>query len=168
MKIVILGAGIVGFQIAKQLIDENKNVVIIDRDMRVAKHASNYLDCMVVHDEGNNIEVLNKAGVDKADFFIAVTDSDELNMISCGLVSSAFKVPFKIARVRNLEYSRTQILGSPFLGIDHIVNPDIEASKVITRSRTAMTICRWRAVRSKSPPAVARVRAYLRAVVPSR
>ncbi len=134
MKIVILGAGIVGFQLAKQLINENKNVVIIDRDMRVARHASNYLDCMVVNDEGNNIEVLKKAGVDKADFFIAVTDSDELNMISCGLVSSAFKVPFKIARVRNLEYSRTQILESPFLGIDHIVNPEIEASKVITRS----------------------------------
>ena len=134
MKIVILGAGIVGFQIAKQLIDENKNVVIIDRDMRVARHASNYLDCMVVNDEGNNIEVLNKAGVDKADYFIAVTDSDELNMISCGLVSSAFEVPFKIARVRNLEYSRTQILESPFLGIDYIVNPEIEASKVITRS----------------------------------
>jgi trk system potassium uptake protein TrkA len=134
MKVVVLGAGDVGFQIAKQLIDENKNVVVIDRDMRVTKHAATYLDCMVINDEGNNIEVLKKAGINKADFFIAVTDSDELNMISCGLVSSEFKVPFKIARVRNLEYSRTHTVGSPFLGIDHIVNPDIEVSKVISRS----------------------------------
>lgn len=134
MKIVIVGAGTVGFQIAKQLIDENKNVVVIEKDPKAAKQASNYLDCMVVNDEGNNIEVLKKAGIDKADFFISVTDSDEVNMISCGLVSSEFNVPFKIARVRNIDYSNTQFLKSPSLGIDHIVNPEIEASKVITRS----------------------------------
>jgi len=134
MKIVIVGAGTVGFQIAKQLIDENKDVVIIEKNPKVAKHAANHLDCMVINDEGNNIEVLKKAGVDKADFFISVTDSDEVNMISCGLVSSEFHVPCKIARVRNIDYSGTKISSSPFLGIDHIVNPEIEASKVITRS----------------------------------
>lgn len=129
-----MGAGIVGFQIAKRLIDENKNVVIIEKDPKVSKHAANHLDCMIINDEGNNIEVLKKAGVDKADFFISVTDSDEVNMISCGLVSSEFNVPCKIARVRNIDYSRAKISSSPFLGIDHIVNPEIEASKVITRS----------------------------------
>lgn len=134
MKVVIVGAGIVGFQIAKRLIDENKNVVIIEKDPKVSKHAANHLDCMIINDEGNNIEVLKKAGVDKADFFISVTDSDEVNMISCGLVSSEFNVPCKIARVRNIDYSRAKISSSPFLGIDHIVNPEIEASKVITRS----------------------------------
>jgi trk system potassium uptake protein TrkA len=134
MKIVIVGAGKVGFQIAKQLVDEKKNVVVIERDPQVAKHVTNYLDCMVINDEGNNIEVLRKAGVGKADFFIAVTDSDEINMISCGIVSSEFENPYKIARVRNLEYSETQISTSPFLGIDHILNPEIEVSKVITRS----------------------------------
>lgn len=134
MKIVIVGAGTVGFQIARQLIYEKKNVVLLERDPRVAKHASNYLDCMVINDEGNNLQVLKKAGIEKADFFIAVTDSDEVNMISCGLISSEMNIPFKIARVRNLDYSTTQISSSPFLGIDHIVNPEIEASKVITRS----------------------------------
>ncbi len=134
MKIVIVGAGIVGFQIAKQLIDENKDVVIIEKDPKVAKRITQYLDCMVINDEGNNIDVLKTAGIDKADFFISVTNSDEVNMISCGLVSSEFQVPCKIARVRNIDYSVTRISSSPFLGIDHIVNPEIEASKVIIRS----------------------------------
>lgn len=133
MKVIIVGAGGIGFQIAKQLIDENKNVVIIEKDPKVAKHTSNYLDCMVVNEEGNNIEVLKKAGIDKTDFFISVTDSDEVNMIACGLVASEFNAPFKIARVRNIEYTNTQFLESSFLGIDYIVNPEIEASKVITR-----------------------------------
>jgi len=134
MKAVIVGAGNVGFEIAKQLIDENKDVVIIEKDPKVAKHATNYLDCMVINDEGNNIEVLKNAGIDKADFFISVTNSDEMNMISCGLVSSEFNVPCKIARVRNIDYSSTRISSSPFLGIDYIVNPEIEASKVITQA----------------------------------
>lgn len=134
MKIVIVGAGTVGFQIARQLVDEQKDVVLIERDPRVARHASNYLDCMVIQGEGNNPEVLKKAGVDRADFFIAVTDSDELNMIACGMVSGPAHRPFKIARVRNIDYSRSQVHASPFLGIDHIVNPEIEASRVIGRS----------------------------------
>lgn len=134
MKIVIVGAGAVGFQIARQLITEGKDVVLVERDPKVAKHASNYLDCMVITGEGNNVDVLKQAGVRKADFFIAVTDSDEVNMISCGLVSSEVKGPYKIARVRNLDYSKAQISTSPFLGIDRIVNPEIEASRVITRS----------------------------------
>lgn len=134
MKIVIVGAGTVGFQIARQLIYEKKDVVLVERDPRAAKHASNYLDCMVINDAGNNPQVLKKAGIEKADFFIAVTESDEVNMISCGLVSSEVNIPYKIARVSNIDYSKTQVSSSPFLGIDQIVNPEIEASKVITRS----------------------------------
>jgi len=134
MKIVIAGASSLGLQIAKQLIDENINVVIIEKNLEKVKRASNHLDCMVVNGEGNNLEALKKAGIDKADFFISVTDSDEVNMISCGLVSSEFNIPYKIARVRNIDYSSTQFSVSPFLGIDYIVNPEIEASKVITRS----------------------------------
>jgi trk system potassium uptake protein TrkA len=134
MHIVILGAGSVGFHIAKQLIDEGKDVVIIEKDQKAVKHAINYLDCSVIHDVGNNVEVLKKANIDKADFFISVTDSDEVNMIACGLVANNTNVPNKIARVRNIDYSRARIMETPFLGIDHIVNPELEASKVIIRS----------------------------------
>ena len=134
MHVVILGAGSVGFQIAKQLIAEKKDVAIIEKDPKVAKYASNYLDCMVINDTGNNIDTLEQAGIDKADFFISVTDSDEMNMISCGLISNNSGAPKKIARVRNFDYTRSNFASGPFLGIDHIVNPEVEASKVIIRS----------------------------------
>ncbi|MDY6935245.1 MAG: Trk system potassium transporter TrkA [Spirochaetota bacterium] len=134
MKIVIVGAGEVGFQIAEQLIAENKDVVIIEQDSERVKYASNHLDCIVLQAEGNNIEILKEAGISKADYFISVTNSDEVNMIACGLVSSEFERPYKIARVRNLDYSRAKIFEKSFLGIDCIVNPEVEAAKVIANT----------------------------------
>jgi trk system potassium uptake protein TrkA len=134
MKIIIVGAGNIGIQIARQLIEENKDVVLIDRDPEKIKFAQNSLDCMVVHGEANARQTLEAAGIGDADFFISVTDSDELNMIACGLVSSEFKVPYKIARVRNIDYSDSRISDKPFLGIDYVINPEIEAARAITRS----------------------------------
>jgi trk system potassium uptake protein TrkA len=134
MNIIIVGAGSVGLQIARQLIDEKKNVVIIDRDQEKARYAAAHLDCMVVQGEVNNIDVLQKAGIAKADYFICVTGSDEMNMIACGLVSSEFEVPYKIARVRNLDYTNSKITETPFLGIDYIVNPEIEAAKAVLKA----------------------------------
>jgi len=103
MKAVIAGAGTVGQQIARQLIEENKDVVVIEQDPRIARRVSNYLDCMVINGEVNNLEILESAGVGNADFFIAVTDSDEINIISCGIVGEKFEVPCKIARIKNID-----------------------------------------------------------------
>lgn len=134
MRVVILGAGHVGFQVAKQLIDENKDVVIIERDTDVANRVSSRLDCLVINEAGNNVQVLRDAGVEDAEFFISVTDSDETNMIACGIVASEFDIPFRIARVRNIDYFHSKISGKSFLGIDYIVNPDIEAAGAIRRA----------------------------------
>lgn len=134
MKIIIMGAGNVGVRIARQLIDENKNVVLIDRDAEKVKLAMNSLDCMVIHGEANSRETLLEAGIEDADFFIGVTESDELNMIACGMVSSEFSVPYKIARVRNIDYSQSKISNESFLGIDYVINPEIEAARAIVRS----------------------------------
>ena len=131
MYIVIAGAGSIGLHIAQRLIDKDKDVVLIEKDFNRAKYLSNHLDCLVINDMANNIEVLQSAGTHKADYFISVTDSDEVNMISCGLVGSEFNVPYKIARVRNLEYSHAKIIQKPFLNIDLIVNPEVEAARVI-------------------------------------
>ncbi len=131
MKVVIVGAGTVGFEIAKQLVSENKNVVLLEKNVERAKYVSNLLDCQVINEAGNSIESLKKAGIENADFFISATNSDEVNMISCALVASEFKKPKKIARVRNLEYSNALFLGKPFLGADFIVTPEIEAAKQI-------------------------------------
>jgi trk system potassium uptake protein TrkA len=134
MGYIILGAGSVGFQLAKQLVDEGKDVVLIEKDPDKAKHADSQLDCLVLNEVGNNLETLRRAGIGKAEYFIGVTDSDEVNMIACGMVSGESGTPYKVARIRNIDYSDTQIVQNPFLGIHHIVNPEIEASRAIIRA----------------------------------
>ncbi|MDA3811343.1 MAG: Trk system potassium transporter TrkA [Spirochaetaceae bacterium] len=134
MNIIILGAGKVGFHLARQLINENKHVTIIERDSHRAKQVSNQLDCIVINDAGNNLEILKQAGLDKADYFISVTESDELNMITCGLASSYLSTIYTIARVRNIDYSHSNMSSQPMLGINHIINPEIEAAREIAKS----------------------------------
>lgn len=134
MNIVILGAGVVGYQIASQLIAEEHNVVIIESNPERARYVDNHLDCLVLNDEGNSIETLKKAGIEKADFFLSVVDSDEVNMIACGIVESEFNVPIKIARVRNIDYSRAKIFEKSFLGIDFVVNPEVETARLIANN----------------------------------
>jgi len=134
MKVVIVGAGVVGLQIAKQLVDEKKDVVLIERDGDRARLASNKVDCIVINKPGNSLEALRDAGADTADFFIAVTDSDEVNLISCVLVGDGAKGPYKIARVRNIDYASTAIATEGFLGIDYIVNPEVVAADTIIRT----------------------------------
>jgi len=131
MKIVVVGAGEVGFHIAEHLIKEGKDVVLIEKNADRAKFVSSHLDCMVVVGEGTNLDILKQAGIQKADAFISATDYDEVNMISCFIVSSEYSVPTKIARVRNMEYSKTRLVGHKYSGIDFIVNPEIEAAKSI-------------------------------------
>ena len=81
MHFIILGAGNVGYQLAKQLVDEDNNVTLIEKDAERAKQVSGLLDCLVINDVGNRLETLRKADIAKADYFIAVTDSEEVNMI---------------------------------------------------------------------------------------
>ena len=131
MNIVILGAGVVGSQIAAQLVSEKHDVVIIERNPDRAKYVSSHVDCLVINEEGNNINTLKKAGIEYADFFLSVVDSDEINMIACGLVESEFDVPIKIARVRNLDYSGSKIFDKSFLGINYIVNSEVETARLI-------------------------------------
>jgi trk system potassium uptake protein TrkA len=106
MRIVIIGAGLVGTQLAKYLIQEKHDVSLIEANEERARHASNRLDCLVIHDEGNSLHALEEAGIAKADALVCVTDSDELNMIICGLAASRYPGLLKIARVRNDDYVR--------------------------------------------------------------
>ena len=128
MNIVIVGAGEVGTHIATQLVAEQKDVVIIEKDPECAAKASNMLDCLVITGEGSNVDILEQAGADKADIFIAATSIDEVNMISCFVAGSTFNTPVKIARVRNVDYMRTRLLKNAAIGIDYLVNPEIEAA----------------------------------------
>jgi trk system potassium uptake protein TrkA len=143
MRIVIVGAGMVGTQLARHLIREKHDVSLIESNEERARHASNRLDCLVVQGEGNNLSALEEAGIAKADALICVTESDELNMITCGLAASRYPASLKIARVRNDDYLRLyqapggELHGEPSsegrkaLGIDCFVHPDIEASRSV-------------------------------------
>ncbi len=133
-KVVIAGAGTTGFQVARHLIADHKDVVLIEKDPETAKYAVNHLDCMVINDSGNRLPALREAGIDGADFFISVTNSDELNIVACSLVASEHEVPCKIARVRNPEYANTNHSGHSFADVDFFVNPEIEAARAIARS----------------------------------
>jgi trk system potassium uptake protein TrkA len=136
MHFIVLGAGNVGFQLAKQLIHEDRNVVLIEKDVEKAKQVAGLLDCLVINEVGNRLQTLRQAGIDKADYFIAVTDSDEINMIACGMASASGESGrlSKIARIRNLDYFETEGALEPSLGIDLVVNLEVEASKSIIRA----------------------------------
>jgi trk system potassium uptake protein TrkA len=131
MQIIIIGAGMVGTQLARHLIQEKHDVSVIEANEEKARHLSNHLDCMVLHDEGNNLTVLEEAGIAKAHALVCLTDSDELNMIICGLADSRYPDVIKIARVRNDEYVKLNKTSERVLGIDFFVHPDVEASRSV-------------------------------------
>ena len=134
MYVVILGAGLVGWRLARQLVSEGKEVTLIERDPQSARRASDRLDCRVLIGEGNSLPMLQQADVKQADFFVSVTESDEINMISCSLAAAEYSEPVTVARVRNLAYSTTRMVRQRLYGIDHIINPEIEAARAVIRS----------------------------------
>lgn len=131
MRIVIVGAGQVGTQLARRLIQEKHDVSLIEQDGERARHASSRLDCMVIHDEGNSWKALEEAGILKAEALVCVTESDEINMIICSLASSRHRDLLTIARVKNDDYVRLNRSGEQIMGISHFVHPDMEASRSV-------------------------------------
>jgi len=134
MKVVIAGSGEVGFHIAEQLVLENRDVVVVEKDPERVKHASAHLDCLVVNGDATDLDLMKELGMGKADAFVSATDSDEVNLISCLLVSGEFDVPVTVARVRNLSYSKSRVIGGSYSGINFLVNPDIEAANAISNT----------------------------------
>lgn len=134
MNVVILGAGRVGWQLARQLVSEGKEVTIIEKNPEEARRAADRLDCRVITGEGNSVPILRKAGIEQADFFVSVTESDEINMIACSLVAAEYTEPVTVARVRNVAYSASRMVRQRLYGIDHIINPEIEAARAVIRS----------------------------------
>ena len=146
MNIMIIGAGFTGIQLAKRLINEKNNVTLIDNDEETIRHAGNRLDCKLFKADGNNLENLEEAGIDKADALVTLTESDEINMITCSLVDAVYPNLLKIARVRNYAYyvntnaaalhHAETFLGKhrPLYGIDYMIHPDVEAAEAIVKA----------------------------------
>ncbi|WP_372809954.1 NAD-binding protein, partial [Litorivivens sp.] len=101
MKIIILGAGQVGGTLAANLASEHNDITIVDRDADRLQQLQDKLDIGTVTGLASHPDVLRRAGADDADMLIAVTSSDEVNMIACQVAYSMFRTPTKISRIRS-------------------------------------------------------------------
>jgi trk system potassium uptake protein TrkA len=134
MRVIIVGAGEVGYQIAKVLTHEMIDVVVIERDSAKIRRMNEELDVAVVQGEGGDPATLKDAEAEKADLILAVTNSDETNMIACLLAKAMYNIPRKIARIRNPDYFfNKELLSKENLDINPAINPELEVARAISR-----------------------------------
>jgi trk system potassium uptake protein TrkA len=135
MKIIIIGAGQVGGTLAENLVGEKNEITIIDSDLAILETLQNRLDLQVVCGIGSHPDVLKKAGAEDADMLIAVTNSDESNMMACQVAYSLFKTPTKIARVRSEQYIiyQNQLYKHQDIPVDHLIAPEQLVTTAIKR-----------------------------------
>jgi trk system potassium uptake protein TrkA len=134
LKIIIVGAGEVGFHIASHLALENKDVVLLDKDPDAIRRVSDHLDVQVVTGSGSSPVVLEEAGIQDAEIILAVTNSDETNLVACLVADIISPSTKKLARIRNADFDNYhEILREQAPHIDTIINPDIEVVKTIHR-----------------------------------
>jgi trk system potassium uptake protein TrkA len=135
MKIIIVGAGQVGATLAENLVGEKNEITVIDANPETLRELQDRLDLKVVSGVGSHPEVLRQAGAEDADMLIAVTNSDESNMMACQVAHSVYKTPSKIARVRSEEYlHQKQTLFQPNdIPIDHVIAPEQLVTNAVKR-----------------------------------
>jgi len=132
VKIIIAGAGEVGFHIAQRLSEENHDVALIDKDAKHVKRVGENLDVQAFLGSGTSPRILKDAGIHDADLLVAATDSDEINLMACLMAKTLNPYLIKVARVRNEEYLQEGVLFSKdLLGIDHVINPQSEMVNTI-------------------------------------
>ena len=136
MRVVICGAGQVGYGIAEQLAAEQNDVSVIDTSPQLIQALRDTLDVRGFVGHGAHPDVLTQAGIEQADMIIAVTLYDEVNMIACQVAHSLFNVPTKIARIRAQDYLKphwSDLFSSNHLPIDVIISPEVEVGEMILR-----------------------------------
>lgn len=132
MRIIVIGAGKVGYTLAEHLTQEEHDVTVIDKNDDVIERCSGALDVICLKGNGANAKVLLEAGVDKANIVIASTESDESNMLSC-LIAKRLGAQYTIARIRDPEFNESQTLLQNELGIDVAINPERATALEISR-----------------------------------
>ena len=134
MKIIILGAGQVGASTAEILSREENDITLVDRNPKVLEGLQGRLDIRTIAGQASAPEVLLRAGVEDVDMVLAVTDSDEINMIACQIAHSLFNTPTKIARVRSPAYlAYPDLFCSGSIPIDVIISPEQVVTEQIQR-----------------------------------
>ena len=130
MKIVLVGGGKVGFALCRSLVAEKHDVVLIEQNEAVLNHIVSRFDIMGLLGNGADFTILEQAGVQECDIFIALTEYDEVNMISA-VLAKKMGAKETIVRVRNPEYSNTYFKEKNILGFSLIVNPELLAARAI-------------------------------------
>ena len=140
MNIIICGAGRVGYTIAKLLSEQDHSITVIDQSSEDIQKINENLDVKSIVGKATFPTVLEKANAEEADMIIAVTRSDEINMLICQIAFSVFKISKKIARIRSQEYLDTKfskVYSIENLPIDVIISPEVEIAKSIQRKLEA-------------------------------
>lgn len=132
LNIIIVGCGKVGTTLLQRLSEEGHNVTLVDNNQRLVENLSNSYDVMGITGNGASCKVQMEAGIETADLFIAVTESDELNLLCC-TIAKKFGNCSTIARVRNPVYSEEQAYLRDQLGLSMIINPELETAREISR-----------------------------------
>ena len=134
MRVIICGAGQVGYNIAAYLAREDNDVTLVDNKPQLIAHVNDDLDANGIVGHASNPDILSLAGAAEADLLIAVTYSDEVNMVACQVGHSLFNVPRKIARIRNQAYrdpAWVNLFSRANMPIDVIISPEMEVARAI-------------------------------------
>lgn len=134
MKIIIVGAGRVGASLAESLVSEHNDITLIDPDPSVLSELQNRYDLRTVAGNGILPQVLKQAGAEDADMLVAVTRTDETNLVACRIAATMFNVPRRIARVRSSDLAdQAGILGEDGFNVDHVICPEQSVTEHIER-----------------------------------
>jgi len=136
MQVIICGAGQVGSNIARQLSREGNDVTLVDQDADLVKKIGDELDVRGMVGHASHPDILEAAGAAEADMLIAVTHSDEVNMVAVQVAHTLFDVPKKVARIRSQQYLQpiwADLYSRDHLPIDVIISPEVEVARAIAR-----------------------------------
>ncbi|RVT84457.1 Trk system potassium transporter TrkA [Rhodobacteraceae bacterium CCMM004] len=140
MKVIICGAGQVGWQIARHLSGERNDVTVVDNDADLVRRATDALDVQGIAGHASYPDVLDRAGARDADMIIAATHSDEVNMVTCQVAHSVFAIPRKIARLRAQSYLTaiySDLYRRDHMPIDVVISPEKEVAEAALRRLSA-------------------------------
>ncbi len=135
MKIIILGANQVGSALAETLANEANDITVVDTDTKKLQELKDHIDISTITGEASHPDVLERAGGEDADMLIAVTESDEVNMVACRVAYSLFQTPKKICRIRSSSYlvSERLLFGENGIAVDVVISPELIISSYISR-----------------------------------
>ena len=131
MRIIILGAGQVGASVAEALASEANDITIVDMDRESLAQLADRLDVRTLAGNAAYPSVLRDAGIEDADMLVAVTQSDQTNLVACKIARSLFNVPTRIARLRSPDFLDNDLLANDNFAVDFAICPEQDISDYI-------------------------------------